>query len=455
MKEILVVCNYFAPENEIASIRMTKFTKYLARLGYRVEVLVEEKNLKLQDPILMEDVKGINIHYVTYSDPCIKVERIYNKFTKKHREKRFNDVSNRHRYNSKTGRYDFLPFEMAYPVIGSADTFLRIYMQHDLFLSAKSFLKEVANRFDTVITTYGSFFGHFCGEYLKKINPNIIWVADFRDPVYRFNFNPLPTKLYTQAYERRMCKKSDLITVVSKGMKQNLPPVYREKTCVITNGFDRSERHDNDANILGAPSGRLRFCYTGRMYGGLQDVSVVFKAVKELIDNGDVDVSKIEFHYAGTGSSIFSNQAKKYKLETLCIDHGMVPRDESLRIQNESHLLMVAVWDYSTQPIGGITGKVLEYMSAGKPIIAVINGDLKVNEMAEMVRSTEIGFAYEEANDERDFNLMKKYILQNYRELLKTDTITVSTNKDIVEQYNYIKLTQKLIRAINEVAITK
>ena len=44
-KRILIVCNYFAPENVIASVRITKLAKYLRYNGYDVEVMAEKRVL--------------------------------------------------------------------------------------------------------------------------------------------------------------------------------------------------------------------------------------------------------------------------------------------------------------------------------------------------------------------------------------------------------------------------
>ena len=43
-KNILLICNYFAPDNTIAAVRTSKLAKYLRQSGYEVQVIAEKKD---------------------------------------------------------------------------------------------------------------------------------------------------------------------------------------------------------------------------------------------------------------------------------------------------------------------------------------------------------------------------------------------------------------------------
>lgn len=445
MKNILLVCNYFAPENEVASIRLSKFAKYLKRYGYKVSVLAEKKTLNMKDNILQKDVEGIPVKRVENSALMKKIDALYSGITKNYREKKFADVSSRMKYNRKAGRIIFYPFEKMHPILGTFDYLLKMIKQFDLFCSAKAYLigqKDV----DVCFSSYGGYFGHFAGSFMKKRNPGIRWIADFRDPVYRFNFDPVLFAPAAVFYEWWSCFKCDDIIVVTKGMARKLPSFARKKVHCITNGYDLEDRRYFSRTA--AENRKFVISYTGRMYGGMQDVSVVFRAVRELAGEDRINLENIEFRYAGTGFRIFASQAAKYGLELNCVDCGNVSRKQSLSIQADSDMLLIAVWDYKCQTIGAISGKALEYMMQRKPIIAVINGDVPRNELACMIRKAKLGAAYEQSHHERDLPALKDYIRLQYEQYLKHGKCIWEADEQIMAGYEYRYLVKKLMKVI-------
>ncbi len=447
MKKVLLICNYYAPENQIASIRVSKFAKYLARYGYDVRVLVEKKNLEIQDEILEQDVAGIPVEYVEFSQWICKLDGLYQKLTKNYRERHFADVSSRMRYNRKAGQVIFYPFEKQHPVMGTFDYLMKIMKQHNLYHNSKGYLRQAKDDVDVCFTTYGGYFGHFAGGYLKRLNASIKWIADFRDPVYLFNFDPVFFAPVAKLYQGLACIKCDEIVTVTKGIARLMPPFCRKKVHCITNGFDYEEKaYYKNVN----PADKFVIGYTGRMYGGMRDVSVVFKVMRELIREKNMDGNKIEFHYAGTGFEIFRSQAEKYHLGDQCVDFGNVSRKDSLRIQAGCSMLLMAIWDYKCQTVGTLTGKILEYMQHKKPVIAVIHGDVENNELAVVVRETGLGIAYEQSHHERDIKLLKEYIKMQYEDWAEGKKLQPDLNKKKIARYEYRNLTKRLIRLIEK-----
>lgn len=442
-----MICNYFAPENEIASIRLTKFAKYLVSKGYQVEVLSEKKELKVKDQILAEDAKSIPVHYVENSSLVKNIVKVYNFITKRYREKRYDDVSHRRVYNTETKLYEFVPFEIAYPILGTLDLFMFILRQYDLYLASKSFLQKRSVDFEVCFSSYGNHFTHWAGEYFKNVNPKGIWIADFRDAVYRLKFTPKYILPFVKWYENKMYRKSDRITFATKVMSAMAPKEFFSKIRCITNGFD-SEDRKFQLNPTENYSDKFSICYTGRMYGGWQDLSTLFCIVRQLMDENIIQSEDIEFRYAGTAFDVFSRQAAKYGLTSYCKDYGYVPREKSLQIQNNSILLAVTISDYKRRPEGILTGKVLEYMSARKPIVAVINGDLEKNELAEIMRKTKLGCVYEELYDHRDRKRLKSYIKRQYCLFKHGRKVHFAPRESELEKFDYRYLTDQLIDVI-------
>ena len=371
-KKILLICNYFAPDNTIAAVRTSKMAKYLKQNGYEIQVIAEKKDAVTEDEILKKDTEGIQVCYAYQSKFYEKLYKKYQQIIQPYKKKRFDNLDNRYRINTKTGKMEFYPFETAYPFLGSLDFIVGLIKQYDLFLSIKRILRKCKN-FDYVITSYGDAFSLFAGQYYHKYHKETPWIFDIRDAVCRYKFTPCYVSWIAKIFERQIWRNADCILGVSKGICRRVPLKYRKKVHYLTNGYDMPDRDHLSTERLGKR--KLVFTYTGSMYGGIRDLSVLFKAVREAANKGFIDEEGLVFHYAGNDSAyeIFKSQAQKYELEKNCVTHGKLSHKDTLELQQQSDVLLVASYDYQNNQGGVITGKALEYMSSGKPIIAIID----------------------------------------------------------------------------------
>lgn len=447
MKKLLIICNYFAPDNEIAAVRITKFSKYLKEKGYKIIVITEEKHKTLEDEVLKADADGIEVIYAHNSQWVIKAVQLYEKVIKKAKSKRYQNLDDRYRLNTQTGNYEFYPFETAHPVIGSLDYLVELARQYNLFGSVKGFLnsqKDIASCF----SSYGGYFSIFAGDYYKKNNVGVQWIFDIRDSVCRQKLTPSYVRSLAMKLEKKACQHADVITTVTKVMCRNYERKYGKKVFCITNGYDRSDREGIVPKRVSMD--KLIFTYTGAMYGGLQDLSVFFSCIKDLAGQGKILLNKIEIHFAGRQSAyeVFERQAKKHGIHPYCVYYGRLPRLDSLRLQMESDILLVSAWDFKADYSGILTGKVLEYMSADRPVIAVVNGDVERNELANVIRRCGLGMVYEQSNHARDYILLQEYIYNRYLEFENNIRLTFTPVEKKIAQYDYRILTDKLMEII-------
>lgn len=448
-QKVLLICNYFAPDHTIAAVRTTKMAKYLRRNGYEVEVLTEKKNGG-EDELLKEDAEGIKTYYAENSQRYIWSHELYEKFIEPHKKKRFDNLENRKRRNPKTGNIEFYPFETAYPVIGSIEYIVGQLKQIDLFRSVKQLLRA-AKGFDYVITSYGDSFSYFAGKYFHKYHKEATWIFDIRDAVYRYKFTPDYVSFIPKEYERYIWKHADCITGVSKGICKRAPKRFRSKVYCLRNGFDLTDRKNLKKDRL--DSSEMIFTYTGSMYGGLIDLSVFFEVVRELIEDKQIDGRRIAFHFAGNESAfqIFKGQAEQFQLGDRCVMHGKLSRQDSLELQQQSDMLLAASHDYKDNEGGVITGKILEYMAAGRPVIAVIMGDIEHSELADIIRKTNIGIAYEDAHRKEDHKKLYEYIKRQYEKFSTTTKTEYEPDKTELCRYDYRYLCNRLIKIMNQV----
>lgn len=447
-QRVLLICNYFAPDHTIGAVRTSKLAKYLRQNGCEVEVLAEKRQGG-EDELLKRDAAGIRLQYAEHSKRYLCLRRAYEKLTASYREKRFGNLEDRKRINPRTGHTEFYTFETAYPVIGSLDYIAGQLGQIDLFRSVKKKLRA-AEDFDYVITSYGDSFSYFAGRYFHKHHRDTAWIFDIRDAIYRYKFTPGYVSFIPKMYERDIWRHADCITGVSKGICKAVPQKYRYKVRLLTNGYDLTDRENLKSDRLDPRE--MAFTYTGSMYGGLQDLSVFFEAMGDLIREGEIDIEKIRFHFAGNPSAfeIFKGQAEKYRLGGRCVDHGKLSRREAMELQQCSDLLLSAAYDYKDHEGGIITGKIFEYMAAGRSVISVITGDIEHSELADIVRRTGVGIAYEDPHRREDYSKLREYIKRQYQVFEKTGQTIYEPNGRELRRYDYRYLCKRLLQIMEQ-----
>lgn len=450
MKKVLLVCNHFAPDNTIAAVRTTKLAKYLVAAGYDVRVIAEQKYDGITDSILEQDAKGIHVIRAVNSLRIRKVIELYKKFISPVKSRKFANLNDRIKINRKTGKYEFYPFETAHPIIGSLDYLFELLRQYDLYLNVK---EKLPNYFevDYLLTSYGDFFCVYVGKYIHRNKRNIPWIFDIRDPICRYKFTPDYMRVFAKMQERYIWKEADSIIAVSKGICRRVPKKYRKKVHCITNGYDKSDR--SGIRLEKGSIDKLIFTYTGSMYGGIQNLTPFFRCVRELMDENRIVSDRIEICYAGNASAftIFFAQGEQYGLGKYCKYVGKLERKDALKLQMESDVLLVASFDYQSDVGGVITGKALEYMSANKPMIAIINGDVKKSELAEIIKNGNLGVAYEEVCKGEDIKNLKEYLFHIYTEHEKSGLISHRPNYKVLSKYDYRNLSKRLIKIMDTI----
>lgn len=446
MKRILMVCDAFAPTNGIGAVRTTKLAKYFKQHGYEVIVIAEQKQGYLQDEILEKDSEGIKVYRVKNSICIQRIISMYKKMITPIKQKRYDNLSDRMLINKFTGSLEFHPFQTAHPIIGSLDFLIELLRQYDLYCSSKHYLNALEEP-TYIFTSIGGNFGIFSSKYLHKKFRRIPLIVDFRDHMDLYRFSPKYVIWISRMLKRQICEEADCITAISKGICQGTSRKYWRKLHCVTNGFDSDERK----NILvnDESHSKLRFTYTGAMYGGLFSLSPFFRNFKRLTNKGEIDLNRVEFCFAGRESAyeVFVSEAKEYGLDANCVYYGKITRKESLKLQMESDILLVA--SFNTQIERGIiTGKVLEYMGSNKPIIAIINGDMSHSELGEIIHNAGLGFAYEEADGEESDNRLCNYLLEKYHEFIENGKLAHNPDKKVLKKFDYKYLGKKMLRII-------
>jgi glycosyltransferase involved in cell wall biosynthesis len=437
--KILIISHLFAPSNSIGSVRPTKFAKYLEQFGHEVTVITGKNETNYKNPSLGR----IEIHRI---DNGLIIKKIQNKV---------NHVINIKQINKSCSHENKLNVKKYRNIerIRSQIKILKLYV-YDLIQNIdwvlqckKNIVKQYRiHDYEVVISSFGPIGSLLLGNYIKKKRIAHKWIADFRDNMHNEkNPNWLNKLIIWQ--EKKIIKLADLIIMVSKGQKEMLTEAIKldsnlnGKIAIITNGFDTEEIIHEQLNI--SKKDILKIGYTGSLYNGQRDMSMLFQALSELIYEGEIPKDMVQVHYAGKESNIIYNQASIYQMSGCIVDHGYISRNEALKLQRECDLLIVLSWN-TLKEKGILTGKFFEYLKEGKLIIALISGELPNSELAQIINDLNIGVACEYANEKEHLLILKKYLSKQYKMLSNGVVTNFTTKIEDIKQFHYKELTKKL-----------
>lgn len=417
MKTVYICSEYFAPYQNIGSIKFTKIAKFLSRNPeYRIIIFSRKNFANKIDYLLQEDLHEIeqNGGRIFYIDSgwkyCQAPRRLYGRL---------------YGIWYKLTGYDInYYFSNTYAAKKFCRGALETVKRHHL------------PRPDVIISTYDDWGSHYFALSLKRrLGDKVKWISDFRDPVGSAIKKGIFRKLCDR-YSNLVTKESDYTTAISEGVLNVIKVFQKSNTKVVSLGFDHE-----DYEKVAEDCKKFHLIYTGSFYGKLRTLVPVFRAVRELIDEGKVEEKFIAIEYAGECGTMLYNEVCRFGLERSWIDWGSVNRYQSILIQERSDVLLTAVWNaIDFQGIMG--GKTLGYLMLNKPIIAVVGGDLGDSDMKKFVKETNCGICYEEANHSKDYNRLKEWILKYYTQKRAEGKVTQEYNKD-VERYNYINISKQ------------
>lgn len=209
---------------------------------------------------------------------------------------------------------------------------------------------------------------HLVAARLKRKYPQLVWVADLRDlPV-----DPIRQDVLWPARQTRWMQHTlggaDRIVTVSEGLADQLRSSFREVK-VVYNGLAGAPQQ-----WMTAPqSPAFTISYTGSLYPQLQSVAPLFRCLRALLNEQAINPVHLQLQYAGKDRYLWREWTRKYGLGHLSVDYGEVDWKTARELQANSQMNLLLSW--SAKGYGGIlTAKLSDYLAAGRPIIALLNG---------------------------------------------------------------------------------
>lgn len=413
---ILVVTHFFPPLNAIASHRPYSWARTWADMGHDVHVLTAEKYSFDGSMDLRYDLSGFRTHVVPY---------LYGK----------HNLQTNNADKKTVAKWAWLKrvsrrLRLGMGMFGD----LRMLAYFRLVKAGSALLE--AQPFDFIVSTYPPGVVHFVAYRLSQ-RFKVAWVADYRDlwfkdiSGYAFKI----TCLLAGRVEARLLKRASLISTVSQGLACQIKNRFGRDAYICYNGY---MVHDNLGQDALRKSDIRRIVYTGRIYKGLQDPAVLFRAISELKKSIPDLRELLSVDLYGYVDPWVCDLIEECKVGDCVHWHGVVSHQESLAKQKEADFLLFLDWvDQSTEGI--LTGKLFEYLGAGQPILSIGAGP--TTEAAQVIKSCAAGIVMINEVDLRNF-------LEHW---LKTnEKLTPTPNKYVISKYSRENQAKAFLKQIEE-----
>jgi len=232
---------------------------------------------------------------------------------------------------------------------------------------------------DVVITTSPPPSVHFVGAAVQKAT-GARWLAD---PLVANQHRRDDTtaararQAALQQVARLVARQADAVTCVSEAIADEVRALgARGPVHVISNGCD----FDDFAGLEYRPAQRFRITHTGSFFGK-RDPRPFLQAFHDA--NLDA-VARFVGDFRSSDREWAATLGLGDRLEL--VDY--LPRTDALRVQRDSEALLLLIPDAGGRGKGVLSGKVYEYIAAGRPILAVVPPD---GAAARLIRETSSG----------------------------------------------------------------
>ncbi|HNY52218.1 MAG TPA: glycosyltransferase family 4 protein [Bacteroidales bacterium] len=356
MKKVLVISYNWPPSGGIGVQRWLKFSKYLPEYGWEPVILTvdpEYATYPATDFSLLGDIPPVEVHKTRAVDWF----RLLSKDKSKIPSAGF-AMNTGNSFKDKVSRFIRGNFFIPDPRRG---------WNGYAFRKACEIIES--EKIDRIITTSPPHSTQLIGYRLRKKYPGIRWIADLRDPwtdiYYYKKFYPTPlSRMIDSSWEKRVLQKADIITTVGGSLKTLLGSKaegIEEKIHVVSNGYDPDDFRGMSAVFPEI----FTISYIGSL-SAIQPVDGFLDALRIVSGKG------IQYNLCFTGPvpPDIRNTLSRCAGEANISFTPFSSHPTALKNMLEASALLLIIPDHgSSRSI--ITGKIFEYLAAGKPVICL------------------------------------------------------------------------------------
>ena len=426
MRTVLIISFFFNQTENIATVRLKGLVKYLPEFGWNPIVLTVS-NSSVQD-------KKTNVIQTPYEDTVV----IWKKRIGIPSDK---TLSESHHFSPPKKEKKRL-------IDALIDLWSEIFTYPDRTINwsvsaiekGDEILKE--RHFDAILSSMKPPTSHIVANELVK-RKKIPWIADFRD-LWTQNHYFKHSKIrgfFEKRLERETLSSANALITISDPFSEKLKELHKnKKVYTITNSFDPEQLNP------GIPlTKKFSITYTGYIYKGRQDPEPLFRVLKTLIDEGVIDPALIEIHFFGSHEDWLTDDCKKYHLEKVVQIHGQISREESIQKQRESQVLLLLTWNDPHEK-GIYTGKLFDYLAAGRPILAV---GLHEDVVSALLDKTCAGVQVSSDTE------IREKIVTFYRDYTGNGFVSYSGVHSEIEKYSQREMARKFATVLEDISTSR
>ena len=426
---IVIITYSWPPRNSISTHRPYSWARYWSEKGAKVTVLTAEKQ-SFDEPLDMPlpKLEGVDVIEVPYVD-----------------------------------FFSWLPNTiLKFPRVLSLAKKIKLWFIQNLGSSwdprkawpaaADVTLTSLAADTDVVVSTYGPSSAHLMACKMKQVNPFLSWVADYRD-LWSDNPNLVgaPYGLKNKIRHTELAtvgSYADILTTVSDEMVRSLGKLTKKPVIMMPNGFDVDEEFVRQQlqEPLQKPDGIFRIVHTGTIYQDLRDPTPLLEALVSLVKKNKILPNSITIDFYGSRLEYIKKLSQKKNYAPFIRIMGHVPRKQALEAQRKAGLLLL-LESSKEESRGVLTGKIFEYIVAGRPVICI--GSRPDFEIGKVLSMTGVGTVFEEKDNEK----IEPSILQTifdgglYKEY--------QPNLDKILQFSRKRIADNLLLIIEDIFLEK
>ena len=428
-KRVLIITYYWPPSGGGGVQRWLKMSKYLPEYGWTPVIFTPENpDFELKDESLLEDVaKEAEIIKMPIWEPFGLYRKLLGeKAVQKQGVVDRNDASVFGKISRWIRGNWFIPDP-------------RIFWVRPAVNYLSKYLKN--NPVDIIITTGPPHSMHLIGMEVKR-RLNVKWVADFRDPwsdwdvLPQLNLNKKSWKIHKKL-EHDVMHSADTVLTVTKNLATRLASTGGiSKVEVITNGFDSKDFEEYKDEIK--PTA-FKISHVGLLNDG-RNPTLLWEVLNELCAEDEEFKNNLELVLVGTiEQSVLNSIDNLDHLKSKVQLPDYLEHTKVMELYQQSAVLLLLVNNTSNSS-WILPGKLFEYFSAKKPILAFGQLDSEANEVLQ-------DCGYDSFLTYDDKEAIKKRIKSLFKGFKGGDFTIDST---LIHKYDRNKLAGDLANLLNE-----
>ena len=233
--------------------------------------------------------------------------------------------------------------------------------------AARALLHEES--FDVLVSSSPYPTSHAVAAALKRENPQLRWVADFRD-LWAENHNyqmPRWRRAIDRRWERQMLRLANAFTSPTEAWAEQLAQQHDKSGICVPNGY---VDYEADATPAPAASRKFTLLYTGVRYPNNQEILPLLEAIAALQAEHLIDSESFQFRWIGPFDADTARLAAELGIAALISQESSVGRRAATLAQAAAQAVLFLQWQDATTDWSSSL-KLHEYVGCGRPILAL------------------------------------------------------------------------------------